>query len=49
MQTAIAGMVRGDDDPDMTDDEVREYGRSFGLSDAEIATLVEIAQGPIGP
>jgi hypothetical protein len=49
MHHAIAGLVRdNEDDPPMTDDEVREYGRSWALSADEIESLVEIAKGPIG-
>lgn len=48
MKQAIAGLVREEGAPPMTDDEVREYGASYCLTPNEIEQLVEIAQGPIG-
>jgi len=48
LQDIIVGLVRDEEDPPMTDDEVREYGRSFGLTEEEVEVLVEIAQAPIG-
>lgn len=47
-EKAVAALVRDDDQDALSDDEIRELGKKFKLTSAEIEKLVIIGQDAIG-